>query len=281
MARPFSLAFFLTVLLLSGCGGHAPSPGPADVRFVFADGGNIYAVNGDGSGQKKIVGGGYGQVSLSPDKTRMACVYEGDFYISVFNLNQDFETEGRPRSINDLQAVSNGEGFGKAFYPTWSPDGNKIYFLSANHLVVYDYQASHTTSLVDFPGNQSGGFRYEQGNLGLSKDGGTLYALLGDGSGHFSFWSVNLVTNQAVHLEDVSQDDLFQFKFPSSVPGEAVEALFGSPENPAFGPAVTPDGRYFFYLEKESGFFGAQHRLEGYDRVQKKKFDLGVISHST
>src|SRR5580692_975603 len=90
--------FFLPFLLLfAGCMDNTPGKGPNDVIFAYGNGNGIYIINGDGSVNKKVIGGYYYQAVLSPDKTKVACVYDKDFQITIFNLDGNFESQDKPK----------------------------------------------------------------------------------------------------------------------------------------------------------------------------------------
>jgi hypothetical protein len=163
--------------------------------------------------------------------------------------------------------------------PVWSPDSQKLYFLNLNRLIVYDYQEKQTDSLFEFPENQSGGQANDNGNMKLSKDGDSLYCMLSEGTDKLAFWTVNLSSHQGTQVGETGRDLLSDFKFPSELPDEVVESLFGSRENPVLGPALSLDHRYFFYFQKDQGFL-AKQRIEGYDRVTKEKFDVATLGTS-
>lgn len=273
----YPLGLWLVLTLLGGCGKPAPEQkGPSDAIFACAYGDGIYVLSGDGSLKKQIIPGLYYEAALSPDKTKIAYVYEDDFHVTVFDLDKNFEVLGKPKFILNSQAVSSGNGFTGVFYPTWSLDGQRIYFLNANHLVVYDYGEQQTHVITDFPDNQSGGRRYENGNMELSKDGSTLYCQLSEGADKYAFWSINLGSNQAVSLGSGDRGSILDFQIPAELPDDAVEALFGSKENPVLGPIHSVDGRYYFYLHKKENFLSS-NRVEGYDKLNKTKLDVSSL----
>jgi hypothetical protein len=93
-----SIIFFLPILLfISGCGGDSPGKGPADVFFGYGNGDGIYALTGDGSLNKKVIGGYYYQAALSPDKTKIACVYDKDFHVTIFIWMEILKTRAVPK----------------------------------------------------------------------------------------------------------------------------------------------------------------------------------------
>jgi len=271
--------FFLVLLLVSGCGDSSPGKGPREVLFAYGNGDGIYVLNGDGSLKKEVIGGSYYQAVLSPDKTKIACVYDKDFQVTIFYLDGSFESQGKPKTVFNSQALSQGSKMTPVCCPVWSLDGQKIYFLNLNHLIAYDYQEKKTTSLFDFPDNQSGGQTDEKGNMKLSKDGGSLYCLLSEATGKLAIWTFNLRDNQAVPISSCDCDSLLQLRFPVEIPDDAVENLFGSRENPVLGPVYSSDHRYYFYSPKEQGFW-AKQRIEGYDRTIKEKFDVVTLNTS-
>lgn len=209
----------------------------------------------------------------------MACVYLNDFYITIFDLDGNFDVDGKPKTIYNTQAQSSGSGLSKSDYPTWSTDGNKLYFINANHLVVYDYQEKHTTVLFDFPENQKGGWSYESGNMALSKNGDALYCMLSDGPEKFAFWKVDLGSDQGNLVTSATRESVLSFNFSPDLPDELIEALFGSKENPVLGPVHSADDRYYFYLVNEKGFL-AKHLLMAYDKTQKTRSEVVTLETS-
>lgn len=263
-----------------GCGDNALPRGSQDAVFVYTYGGDIYLTRGDGTGLHRIIGSDYIQASLSPDKSEIACVYQGDFYITLLPLDPDFEVNGKPRSIHNFQATDEAGKFPKSFYPVWSSDGHKLYFLNANHLVVYDDQARQTTVLYDFPASQSGGPSGGDGNMNLSGDGRTLYCMLSDGTSQVAFWSFDLSSNAPASIASLDREAFSRFAFPDSFPDEAVEALFGSKANPVLSPFFCAgDQRYYAYI-RESKDLWSRVWLEGYDRQGKNKFEAATLGRS-
>lgn len=280
-ARPNPFPCLLALALaFGGCADNPLPPGPQDALFVYTHGGEIDLVRGDGNGLHKVIGGDYIQASLSPDKTQLACVYRGDFYVSVFHLDPNFDVDGKPKSIHNAQATDEAGKFPQSFYPVWSSDGHKLYFLNANHLVVYDDQAMGTTVLFDFPENQSGGPSGENGGMNLSEDGRSLYCMLGDGTGQTAFWSFDLVSNAPASIATLDRTALSTFTFPDSFPEDAVKALFGSKENPVQNPFFSAgDPRYYAYI-RESKNLLSRVWLEGYDRQGKNRFEVATLGRS-
>jgi hypothetical protein len=282
MIRLRKFAKYIPLVLfipLSAYSDDSPVKGPSSVTFAFAYDESVYVINADGTGQKRLIGGGYSQPQLSPDKSKIACVYEGDFYVTVLNLDKNLDLDGKPKTIYNSQALPSGSDLSKAFYPTWSSDGNKLYFLNSNHLVQYDYPAKNTTTVFDFPENESGGPSYQDGNMVLSKDGGALYCMLSEGKDKSVFWEINLVSGQGSQMATCDRASLAGFTFPSQLSGGFIEALFGSRENPCLGPVHCSDDDYFFYVQDEKGFW-ARHWLEGYDKTKKIKFDVVTLGRS-
>jgi hypothetical protein len=163
--------------------------------------------------------------------------------------------------------------------PVWSPDGQKLYFLNLNHLIVYDYQEQKTTSLFDFPDNQSAGQSNDTGIMRLSKEGDSLDCLLSEGQDKLALWSVSTSSNQGAPVAETSRDLLTNFKFPPECPGDVIDNLFGSKENPVLGPIHSPDRRYYFYFQKGQGFL-ARHGINGYDRNTREKFEVATLGTS-
>ena len=277
--KNYFLVLFLVLFQSFGCSSDVPGKGPKDAVFAFANGDGIYVVSGDGSLNHKVTGGYYYQAVLSPDKTKIACVYDKDFQITIFTVDGNFDTQLKPKTVYNSQALSQGSKMTSVACPAWSTDGQKLYFLNLNHLIVYDYHAQKTTSLFDFPDNQSEGQTDETGILRLSQDGGTLDGMLTEGQDKLAFWTVSTESNQGTPVAETGRDLLSTFKFPAEMPEELIANLFGSKENPVLGPIASADHRYYFYFKKGSGFW-AQDKIEGYDRTTKEKFDVAVLGTS-
>lgn len=256
-----------------------PGKGPHDVAFAYANGDGVYVVRGDGTLNQKIIGGYYYQAVLSPDKTKVACVYDKDFQITIFTLDENYETHLKPKTIHNAQALSQGSKMTAVACPQWSPDGQKLYFLNLNHLIVYDYQEQKTANLFDFPESQSGGQTNDTGMMRLSREGDSLYCMLSDGQDGLSFWAVSTDTHQGVPLASSKRSLLSDFNFPPEMPGDLIENCFGSRENPVLGPIPSPDRRYYFFFQKGQGFL-AHHGIKGYDRTTKEKFDVATLGTS-
>jgi hypothetical protein len=267
------------LLIAAGCAEQTPGKGPAEVFLAFAKGDGIYILNGNGATRQKVIGGYYYQAVLSPDKTKVACVEDKDFQVTIFDLNEKFESRGRPKTIFNSQALSQGSKMSPVGCPLWSLDGQKIYFLNQNHLIVYDYQEKKTTSLFDFPDNQTGGQTDETGILRLSRGEDTLFAMLSSGKDRLIFWSIKLGDNQGTQVASVPGDSISEPRIPPELSEEMAEAFFGAKENPHLAPIYSPDHRYYFYYKKDSGFL-AKERIEGYDKVSKEKFDVSTLSTS-
>lgn len=256
-----------------------PGKGPHDVFFAYGNGDGIYVINGDGSTHQKVIGGSYYQAVLSPDKTKVACVYDKDFQITIFNLDGNFESQGKPKTVFNSQASSQGSQFAPLCCPVWSSDGQKLYFLNSNHLIVYDYQEMKTTSLFDFPEGLSGGQTYDKGNMQWSQAGDLLDCMLGNGTGKLSFWEVNPSVNQGSPVASGDPGLLADLNLPADWPEGVVESLFGSADDPALGPIHSLDHRYYFYFQQDQGFL-AKRRIKGYDRMAKEKFDVVTLGTS-
>ena len=269
----------LSLLLFAGCAGDTPGKGPHDVFFAYGNGDGVYVIKGDGSVNQKVIGGAYYQPVLSPDKTKLACVYDNDFQITIFNLDGNFESQGKPKMVFNSQAAAQGNQFSTVCCPAWSPDSQKLYFLNSNHLIVYDYQEKKTMSLYDFPEGQSGGQTCDKGNMQWSKDSDMLDCMLSGGADKLAFWTVSPGPSQGTPTALISRDWIANFKFPAELPAQAIEDLFGSSENPVLGPIHSPDHRYYFYFKKEQGFL-AKQLIEGYDRTTKEKFDVVTLGTS-
>jgi len=264
-------------MFLIGCGNTPLGPLEAqDSTLAYSFEEDVYLIQGDGSGLKKVIGGGYYQARISPDKTRIACVYQNDYKITILNLGNDLTMVGKPKEIYNAQAVAVGAGFKKSYYPTWSSDGNKVFFLNANHLVVYDYQAQLTNTLFDFPENETGGLTAGDGNLGLAKSGDSLYCMLNDGPDDLVFWAVDPNSGQGTQITRSKRSSILGLSFPPELPDSAIETLFGAKENPVLDPIPSTSGNFFFYLQEESGLL-AKSWLRGYDREKKRKFDSTVL----
>jgi len=275
MSRHLKFVSFplLAATLLIGCSDSAPPPGLPPAITAFADSENIYYLDTQKNLLKQIMNGGYHQARLSPDKTKVACVYENDIFATIISLNGNLEVEGKPKTVYNSQALSSGTGQGKSYYPTWSADGNKLFFINTNHLVAYDYTEKHTTILFDFPETQSAGLLPESGNMALSKDGSALYCMLGQGTDKYAFWRIDASGSQESQLGVGHKSSVSGFHFPAELSDECIETLFGSREKPVWDPAVSNDGRYYFYVESETGPL-AKRLLKGYDRTQKTGFDV-------
>lgn len=261
---------------MCGCGGGPSLPtGPADALFAYSDGGVLYLVHGDGSGLKRVIGGDYEQVALSPDRTKIACVSSSDFYVTVLSLDKDQEIEGKPKNLYNSQALHASGELGHNTHPVWSPDGGRLYFLNANHLVVYDYQERHTTVLFDFPEGPLGGVEA----LGIDRNGGTLYCQRDGGPGKTAFWTFDLASGQGSLLLETDPTAVARFELPAALAPEAVEALFGSKEDPVREPAFSSDRRCYVY-ERRDVSWPAHQWLEGYDRDARRKFMAASLGWS-
>ena len=273
MSRVFLTLFFLTLLPVFGCANHSSGKGPRDVVFAYANGDGIYVLSGDGSINKKIIGGAYFQAALSPDRTKLACVYDQDFQITIFNLDSNFESQGRPKTVFNSQAQSQGDSNTRVCCPTWSSDSQKFYFINLNHLIVYDYGEKKTTFLFDFPESQSGGQYPETGNMKLSKNGDTLNCLLNESGDKWAFWDINLSSMQGTLVGNPGKYAFLEGRIPPDLPEEIVENFFGSRENRVLGPIHSADHHYYFYYHKDEGYL-AWHGILGYNRETKEKFDV-------
>ena len=271
--RSFLFLLVLVSFLTAGCDSVPPSLAPPDLSIAYSDGGTIYLVHGDGSGQKRVIGGGFGQATLSPDGTRIACVNPGDFYITVFKLDAQGELDGKAKTIYNSDAMHAVGGMGKSWSPLWSPDGNRIYFLNQNFLVCYDYQAQRTAVVAQFPEDQYG----NELSHCFPKEGNTLYAVTHDMTGMYSIWSLDLVGGQAVSLATIDPDQYQRFQLPDGLPEGVYLTLFGSKENPVSEPVIPPGDRFYFYPRTKKGHFENCRILAGYDKVQRAKFEVTTI----
>ena len=274
-SRRLFLFSLLAFPLLTGCADKVPLPGLPPAVTAISQDGAIYILDTQKALLKQAVSSGFFQARLSPDKTKVACIHEGDFFISIFDLGSDGDFVNKPKTVYNTQALSTEGSQGKAYYPTWSADGNKFYFLNTNHLVLYDYQEKRTTVLFDFPDSQSGGTDPESGDMALSRDGNSLYLRLGQGD-KVAFWRVDVSGAFESQLALGDKSAVSQFHFPAELSDECLETLFGSKEDPVLDPAVSGDGKYYFYVEKGTGFL-AKNLLKGYDRKKKVAFDVATL----
>lgn len=278
-AYPFLISLSLLLpFCLAGCGDSTPSPGasavPSDTLFAMSDSGTIYLVHGNGGDPQRVIGGGYNQATLSPDRTKIACVHPGDFYITVYSLNAQGEPEGKPKAIYNFDALHTQGEVGNACCPLWSPDGNKIYFMNQSYLAVYDYQARKTSILLDLPEGETGD---ELSHI-FPKDGNTLYAVTHDWGGLKTIWSIDLGNNQATSIVSVQSGYYQSFQFPpDSVPVEAYQALYGSKEHPVLEPVIPSGDRFYFYPGKKESTFETAYLALGYDKTQNSQFVLSTL----
>ena len=93
---------------------------PGQLAFQTALGGDIYLVNADGSGLRRLTDGL--DPALSPDGTRLAFARWGSPH-GVFVL--DLRT-GEERRVATANRPRN---------PTWSPDGGKLAFIHVAHMI--------------------------------------------------------------------------------------------------------------------------------------------------
>lgn len=270
---------FLFFPLISGCSDNSPGRGPRDVLFAYGNGDGLYILRGDGTLKQKVIGGYYYQPVLSPDKTKVACVYDKDFQITIFNLDGNFESQGKPKTVFNPQALSQGSQMSSVCCPVWSTDGQKVYFLNMNHLIVYDYQEKKAASIFDFPDIQTGGQTPETGNMKLSKDGGSLFCMLSEGKDKLAFWTISPGGNQGTQVANMDRGAFNGLKFPGELSGEFVERLFGSNENPKLGAITSTDNRYFFYFREETGFL-AKQTIQGFDKTTKENFEVVAFGTS-
>jgi len=274
--RTFRLFALLPFLSLAGCSKPAPEASLPPFVTVFNEGGALYFLDSQKNLLTEPMSNGFIQARLSPDKGKVACINPGDFYISIFDLDPQGEFAGKPKTVYNSQQLAQTGGQGKAFYPTWSADGNRFFFLNENRLVVYDYQEKKTTVLFDFPENQGGGVDPKSGNMALSRDGGSLYLMLSQGADKLAFWRVDASGSSESQLTLADRPAIEAFRFPGELSDECIQTLFGSKEAPVWDPAFSSDRRYYFYMEKGSGFM-AKDLLKGYDRDQKLKFDVATM----
>jgi Tol biopolymer transport system component len=141
--------------LSAGCGGgsHTISSVPAANKIAFVsstweDSGplktsGLYTMNVDGSDIKKVVDGGdsgLNWASFSPDGNKIVF---GTIGSSIYTMNAD--------GTNKKQVYA---GAAASVYPTWSPDGTKIAFISTNFrlppsIVVVDADGENPKILSD------------------------------------------------------------------------------------------------------------------------------------
>ena len=95
---------------LTFAGGAEPAWG-SDGRIAFTRASNIYVINADGTGKRRITGKGGVQADWSPDSQRLVFVRGGN----VYRVNQD---------AKDLKKLTGKTGY----EPVWQTDGTRVLF---------------------------------------------------------------------------------------------------------------------------------------------------------
>ncbi len=98
---------------------------PDGSKLLYQDAGDIYTLNADGTGRRRLTGDSAGVVwstpRWSPDGSRILHVREVQGNSEIFVMNADGTS---PRNLSQHAANDS--------YPRWSPDGNRIAFRRYN-----------------------------------------------------------------------------------------------------------------------------------------------------
>jgi TolB protein len=152
-------------------GGTSPSWSPAGTTIAFVRGRNVYAINPDGTGERKLTATErptVGPLSWSPDSTRIAVSRGGDIY----SVRADGTGETRLTSSSHPEAQ-----------PAWSPNGAQIAYVdTSTGIVIVNADGTGALRLTKGP-DSSPAWSSDSKRIAFVRDIGGLWVMNADGSG--------------------------------------------------------------------------------------------------
>lgn len=270
----------LTVLLLcGGCAASVPTDVLRDARFAVESPNSVYLLDGtgqqatpirerrltkDGPGIMDKLYDDYFAPSLSPDRSRIACLRfrnnSAGGNIDELMPLQSVEVllvrlaDRSEQVVMSIPATERGRVY-RVLAPVWSPDGNRVFFAADRRVWVYVLGAARPEPVADFPEGFGGGFQV-RAYLRPSRDGDRLFGLL---SRHTRLArydvivSVDLASGKLTPVWTGSLRRAIEIDRPvaAEIDDEIVEALFGSREHPVDAPRASPDHRLYFFTRHE------------------------------
>jgi hypothetical protein len=302
MLRWFGLLVALP--LCGGCVASIPTDALRDTQFAVESLTSVYLLDGTGERATRVLerrltrdGPGfmdklhdeYFAPSLSPDRSRIACLRfrnnSGGGNIDELMPLQSVEVllvrlaDRSEQVVNSIPATGSGRVY-RVLAPVWSEDGGRIFFAADQRVWAYALGAVGPEAVVDIPEAFNGGFR--TGNyLRPSRDGGRLFGLLERRNRFTSYHvivSIDIVGGRLTPLWTGRLRRQIEIDRPvtTEVLDDVVEALFGSREHPVFEPRASRDGRFYFFDRHEMGLFGREW-VAGYDRVTRREFEVRTM----
>ena len=295
----------LVLLLCGGCAASIPVDALRDAQFTVESLRSVYLLDGtgeqptlvlerrqtrDGPGFMDKLYDKYFAPSLSPDRSRIACLRsrnkpaEGNVdelkSVEVLLVRLADRSE---QVVTSIPATPEGRVYG-VLAPVWSRDGARIFFAADRRVWVYPLGSARPEPLVEIPEDFGGGFGVRGAYLRPSRDGERLFALL---TRHTRFARYDVIVSVDLaggRLTPVWTGGLrrhIEIEAPvaAEIDDDTVEALFGSREHPVHAPAVSADRRFYFFTRHEMGLFGREW-VAGYDRVTRREFEVRTMWRS-
>ncbi len=214
MKRPFLPAILL--LLISGCSKEAENSGL--IAFQSNRDGNfeIYVMNMDGSGQRRITNSPSNDISpsLSPDDTAIVFASDRSGNWEIYSVRT---SGGEPRALTG--------GLGSNSAPCWAMEGTKILFVSTRDAV--------------------NGELYLMNPDGSGIERLTRDSLVKD--------TPVMTTDDRMVFVTVTEHDRRRIA-SVALPGDQVTTLT-SPDQNSMDPAISPDGKTLAFASSQGGRF--------------------------
>jgi TolB protein len=164
-----------TALRVLSASGTSPEWAPDGTKIAFIRANDVYVINPDGSGERKVTPTTtptVGPLSWSPDSTRIAVSRGGDVY--------SVKADGSGETRLTTNAAVEGQ-------PTWSPNGTKLAYVtdvasSASGIYVVNADGSASARLTS-SSDVSPAWSPDSGRIAFNRGVDELWVMNADGSG--------------------------------------------------------------------------------------------------
>ena len=300
------LGLLLTLPLCGGCVASIPQDALRDAEFTVESLASVYLMDGtgeratrllerrltrDGPGLRDKLHDEYFAPSLSPDRSRIACLrfrnnsgFGNDDALMPLQRVEVLLVHLADRSeqiVASIPATERGRVY-SVLAPVWSGDGVRIFFAADHRVWVYTLGSGRPEPIVDIPAEFYGGFGGGTEYLRLSRGGSRLFARLRRYSPRYVSYDIIVSIDIAggrltpVWTGHLRRHIELDRPVTTEIEEDIVEALFGSREHPVDDPRASGDRRFYFFTRHEMGLFGRKW-IAGYDRATRREFEVRTM----